>query len=482
MEKKSIKGNTVYNMLKTFFSIIFPVITIPYINRVLLTENVGKITFSASYVSYFSLIASLGISTYAIRECSSVRNNMSDFEKISNQIFSINIITTIFSYILLLVSIFSFRKLESYRVIIVVQSVAIIANTLGADWINTALEDFKYITIRTIVFQIFSLLLMIVFVKRPEDYLRYSIISLLSSAGASLTNIWYRKKICNVSFTLKIDWNRHVLPILYLFVMSLAQNILNSFGTTMLGFFCDNHSVGIYGTAYKIVNIISQLVASLTWVVMPRMSLYFEQKDYLKINKLLTNVFGFNMLIGLPCVIGVISIAEDIILLVAGRPFIESASILKILMVGFAFSLFGGNLLGNAVLLPSKQEKEYMMICLFTASIHIVTNLVLIPNFGAVGAALSTVFSTLLITILLILKTNKNISIINSSNLLISPIIGCLCIVIICYLGKLINNLFLRVFVSVVGSVLVYFTIQIFFKNVLIKDLIETAKNKLFRT
>ena len=176
MAEKSIKRNTVYNAIKTLSSIIFPLITFPYISRVLLPENVGKINFGLSIVSYFTLIATLGITTYAVRECSAVRDDKEKLSDIASQIFSINIVTTIIAYVALAVTLLAYNKLENYRLLIVIQSLTIAATTLGADWLNTAMEDFRYITVRTVAFQFVSLVLMFVFVHKPEHYMRYAVI------------------------------------------------------------------------------------------------------------------------------------------------------------------------------------------------------------------------------------------------------------------------------------------------------------------
>ena len=115
MVQKSLKKNTVFNAIKTFSSIIFPLITFPYISRTLLTENVGKIHFGLSIISYFTLIASLGITTYAIRECAAVRDDRNKLSQVSSQIFSINIITTAVAYLLLALTLIFYSKLENYK-------------------------------------------------------------------------------------------------------------------------------------------------------------------------------------------------------------------------------------------------------------------------------------------------------------------------------------------------------------------------------
>ena len=130
IEKRNIKINSILNMIKTISSIFFPLITFPYISRVLKPENIGKLNFASSFVSYFTLIATLGITTYAIRECSAIRENRNKLEKISSQIFSINLCTTIISYIAMFVILIIFRQFDSYRTIIIIQSMTIIFITL----------------------------------------------------------------------------------------------------------------------------------------------------------------------------------------------------------------------------------------------------------------------------------------------------------------------------------------------------------------
>ena len=206
---KSLKINTLLNAIKTFTSILFPMITFPYISRVLLPENVGKINFASSFVSYFSLIASLGISTYAIRECAAIRDDKRALSKSASEIYSINVCTTLVAYILLACSLIFMRRLDSYREIIILQALGIALTTLGADWINSAMEDFQYITIRYIFFQFVSLFLMFIFVKESSDYVKYVVISLVATSGANLANVVYRKKYCKIKFTLQMRWKKH---------------------------------------------------------------------------------------------------------------------------------------------------------------------------------------------------------------------------------------------------------------------------------
>lgn len=480
VKDKSIKVNAVLNMIKTLSSIIFPLITFPYVSRVLMPENIGKINFGLSFVNYFSLIASLGITTYAIRECSAKRENKDDLSKIASQIFSINITTTIVAYVLLTITLLIFRDFDSYRTLIIIQSTVILFTTLGCDWLNSSMEDFAYITIRSFTFNFLSLILMFLYVKVPEDYLKYAFITVISSSGANLSNVFYRRKYCNVRFTIKMKWNAHFTPILLLFVMILAQTIFSNSDITMLGLMKGDFEVGIYSTAIKVEIIIAQVVSSLAWVVMPRMSAYFAEDQYEKINFLLKKVLGLLLLIGLPSIAGVVSLSNEIVLIIGGQEYAKAALPLSILMGAFLFSLLGGSFLGNMVLLPSKNERTYMIICCVTAIVNVILNYVLIPMGGASAAALTTTISSLLMMVLLLKSRDKRVKLDYLKDVGTSPFIGSVIIYIFCVMIKsIVRDLWMCTIIGVIGSVLIYTAIVFLLKNSLCMDIVSSIANRL---
>ena len=150
-KNKSIKVNAALNVTKQLCKVIFPLITMPYVTRVLQTSGYGKYNFGSSIVSYFILLAGLGISDYSIREGARVRDDKAKFQKFSEEVFTINLLSTIVSYAVLFALLLFSKKLLDYRLLIIVQSIPIILNTLGCDWVNSVYEDFFYITVRYIV-------------------------------------------------------------------------------------------------------------------------------------------------------------------------------------------------------------------------------------------------------------------------------------------------------------------------------------------
>lgn len=478
MLEKSIKVNSILNVLKTISSVIFPLITFPYISRILQPENVGKVNFGSSFVSYFSLIASLGITTYAIRECSAVRGDKKKLGEKASQIFSINVCTTIVAYTLLGLSLIFFRNLDSYRTLIIIQSTAILFTTGGADWLNSAMEDFKFITIRSIGFQFISLILMFIMVHRPEDYYKYAAITVLSSCGANITNILYRRKYCTVCFTKDMHWKEHFKPLLLLFVMILAQTVFNNTDTTMLGLMKGDFEVGIYSTAYKMKNIIVQVVASLCWVIMPRMSYYFSEGDWDKIKTMLKKVLSVMVTMGFPCVAGSVVLSSEIIQIVAGQQYAAASIPLIILMLSFLIDIFGGSFLGNMVFLPVKQEKIFMEACCFAAVVNVILNFILIPFGGAGAAAFTSGVSAFIIFLVLVIKKDKRIKLDYVIEVSKAPFIGSVLIIFLCWIvKKFVFGLWKRTVVCILASAIVYCITLLSMKNQVLTDLIN-IKNK----
>lgn len=475
----SVGRNTVYNMIKTVFGIIFPLITFPYISRVLGVENVGKLNYGTSIVSYFSLIASLGVSTYAIRECAKCREDRSKLSDTASQIYSINIISTAIAYAALLITLLAARKLDPYRGLILIQSATIIFSTLGADWLNTAMEDFRYIAVRTVSMQIVSLILMFIFVRHPEDYIRYAIISVAATSGANIMNMFYRRRYCIIRFSLRIDWKTHLVPILLLFSMILSQTIYTSSDTTMLGIMKGDREVGLYSTSVKIYNMVNTVIASIANVVMPELSAYYERKDYTNINRILRYALSFIVTLGLPCIVGLNAITVPLLYTVAGKNYIGAATSLHIFTMALSCSYIGG-FIGNIIMLPSGREKYALQSSIISAIVNFVLNLFLIPRWGLNAAALTTVFAELIALLVIGSHVEKEVQIERKYEIIKAPIAGSVCIVLVALLVKrLTSNNYLITILTVLLGATAYALVLFLMRNELFMSFITSMENKL---
>jgi len=477
----SVNKNTIFNTLKTVSGIIYPLITFPYISRVLMAENVGKINFGNSVVAYFSLIASLGVTTYAIRECSRVSGNREELEATASQLMSINLISTFIAYMALAVTLLVARPLDNYRELICIQSTTILFTTLGADWINSAKEDFKFIAIRTIGMQVVSLGLMFVFIHKPEDYITYAVISVIASSGANIINIFYRRKFCRIKFTFNIEWKKHMPPIMLMFSVILAQTIYCNSDMTMLGLIKGDFEVGLYSTSVKIYNLVNQVVASIALVVMPQLSVGFAKSDYKQVNYLLRYALSFIVTLGLPCIVGLNVIAKPIIGVIGGEEYLGASISLHILTLALMCSFFGG-WIGNMMLIPAGRESVCLKVGIISAVLNVILNFLMIPVWGLNGAAFTTFIAELVGILLVVRKIDNNIKISNVWNVLKAPIVGSMLIALI---GISISNTgisYLAITVlTICISVPAYAVILYIFKNELFIGYAEPVLKKFNR-
>ncbi len=465
MKETSVQKNTIFNAIKSASSIIFPLITFPYASRVLQTEAIGKVNFGNSVVNYVSLLATLGITTYAVRECAKVRDDKQQLGNVASQMFSINVFTTLVAYIILGLTLMFAKPLENYRLLIVVQSTVVLFTTLGTDWLNTAMEDFRFITLRTIFFQVVSLILMFLFVKGPEDYLLYAAITVVSSGGANLTNIFYRRKFCRVHITVRIDLKRHMGPILLLFSMILSQTIYVNSDVTIIGLFRGDHEVGLYSTAVKVYTIVNTMVASVAFVVMPKLTYWFAKKDYGQINLLLRYGLGFIVTLGFPCIVGINAVCKDIIMLLAGAEYLEAVPALHILTIALLGSFFGG-FVGNLIMIPSGREKICLRTSLISALTNMVLNLIFIPIFGFVAAAATTAVAEFISFFIGLHYVEKQIKIGDLKKLLFAPLLGCVAMVVVVLLvSAFIKALAVRLVLSIALGAGVYLAVLVLMKH-----------------
>lgn len=479
MSKSNIKRNTVYNIIKTFSSVFFPLITFPYISRVLHPENVGKINFGSSIVSYVSMLATLGVNTYAVRECAKVKDNREKLTEVSGQILSINMVTTVVAYAVLGVLLVFCRQLRNYRFLIGIQSLSVIFITFGADWLNTAMEDFRYIALRTTVFQFISSILMFLFVNQPNDYMKYALITVIATSGSNVMNIFYRKKFCITRLTYKMDIKKHLPPILGLFAMLVAQQIFTMCDTTIIGLILGDYEVGLYTTALKVYQIVNQVVVSITWVVMPRLCVAYANNNILEIKRLLNYVLKFTSILGIPCVVGMFMISQEIIIVIGGEAYLGAAKVLRVLSVSLAMT-FISNFFLNTNLLAAGKDKLCTIICIITSIFNIITNLLFIPMFGIIAAAVTTLGSQILIVCICILYLDKRIKIFRMFIVAIKPIAAAFGMTfVVSAIIKFIPNNYACVAMSIAFGGVAYFLMLILLKEQVVTGYVDRLKVKM---
>lgn len=389
--KKSIKINALLNAIRQSLSVIFPLITFPYVSRVLGSAEYGRYTFSASIVNYIALLAAFGISNYAVREGARIRDDKNKLNRFASDLFTVNVFTSIVAYALLFILIKYNVKLQDYKYLILAQSLSILLTTIGMDWVNIIYEDFLYITIRYIIIQFFALLSVFWFVKGPKNTLIYCVILVCGSYGGNLINLIYIRKYVHIKWNRSIRIKPYLTPLFLLFINSLATVIYVNSDITMIGMFYGDDKVGIYSLAAKIYNIIKHFINAVMMVVVPRLA-YMREIDDKKYREYVQNIMNLLMMFLLPITLGVFMMSRSLIIIAGGEEYLPGNLSLKVLAFSLIFALIG-SVCTNCILILNRLEKRCLISTVISASINVGINLILIPTIGIVGAAVTTVIA-----------------------------------------------------------------------------------------
>ncbi len=478
----NLKINAVLNSIKTATTMLFPLITVPYLSRVLGAAGYGKINFSISVVSYFVLIAGCGFSTYAIREGSKVREDSANIRRFSDEIFTLNFITTVISLAALLALLLLYRRLDTYRDIILILSINIIFITLGADWLNTIYEDYLYITIRYISFQLISLLLMFILVRDNDDLIVYTVIHLLSQIGANVLNIFHVRRYVKLSIHFTPQIWKHIKPVLILFVTSLATTIYVNSDITILGLLKGDEATGIYSVASRIYSVTKQVAVASTIVTIPRLSAYLGKKDTEAYNRLLNNIANLMISITVPLFVGLFMESKNVISIIGGAEYISGYPTLRVLSIASIFSIVAFYL-AQCILIPNSCESKFLQATIVSAALNVILNFIIIPFLGHMGAAITTLISEIAVVLMCIRSGKEYCDIKVPSNVLLSSVISSCYIIVVCgIIDVLIRNPFLATLFAVGVSVVGFIVIMLLFKNNSILQLIprKILNSKLF--
>lgn len=478
-KNKSIKVNMILNAIKGLMSIFFPLISFPYVSKVLGVDNIGRYNFANSIISYFILLAGLGINTYAIREGARLREKENEFKQFANEMFSINILSTIISYVLFALLLIIVPKFQCYKTLLIILSLQIIFKTIGIEWIYSIYEDYAYITLRSIIFQIISLILLFVLVRNENSVNMYAVITGISAVGSNVLNYFHAKKYCKVNFEWKIDWNKHLKPIMVLFAMSVTVTIYVSSDTTILGFLCDDYTVGVYSVSVKIYSIVKTVLSSVLVVSIPRLSALLGTNDKKKFNFVASDIYKTLLTVVIPAIVGIILLRNQIVLLLSDVTYISASSSLLLLSVALFFCL-GAWFWGQCILVPMKMEGTVFKITVVSALVNIGLNFVLIPIWKENAAALTTVIAEAISFIWCWYKGNKIVKLEGTIKSLLKIVIGCLGIIVAsCVCAKFFKNGNLYMMATIITSMIIYGVIEIVLKNEALYGIITIAKKKI---
>ena len=354
-----------------------------------------------------------------------------------------------------------------------------ISTTLGADWINIIFEDYEYMTIRYIFVKLLSLLAIFSFVKEFDDYILYSGIIAGSDALANVFNIFHIRKYVKLRITRKCRFRAHIVPLLILFVNTLAITVYSNIDILMLGIFANDDAVGVYSVSSKMYQIIKLLINAIIVVTIPRLALLLGNENKEQYNRLLNRVLKCVIVFMLPVITGMCLLSKEGVLILGGERYIEGWTSLRILSFALIPAALNGVFL-DGILVVNRKEICCLIATIASALLNILLNLFMIPLYGIEGAALTTFASELtgcLLAVFFSRDCHKLRFRIDKDY--ISAFIGCFAIIACCFIFSSIDNIVRRVAISIISSGLLYFLILKLFKNSIIRGITDSIVNRV---
>ena len=475
---RSLVKNSVFNVAYKLLNVLFPLVTTTYVARVLLAEGVGKVAYAQNIVTYFVVLAALGIPNYGIREIAKVRDNLEQTNKVFSELMAINFVSTSFFLIAYVGMILSFPFFHDNVYLHVAVGGALVFKFIDIDWFYQGREEFAFITIRSFFVKVLFLIWIFLFVKNVNDVVMFALASVLGIGANNIFNVLHLKKT-GVKFSLeKSNLKKHLKPIFVLFASVIAIELYTMVDTTMIGIICGNSAVGLYANAIKIVRILIGVISGVSGVLLPRLSYHYARSELDKCSQLVSKALMVMIFLYIPCQIGLLMEGDVVMPFLFGESFAEGGKTLQIaslLICTLGFS----NLFGTQVLLTFGQEKKLFLCTVIAAVTNLSLNFILIPKFEQNGAAAASVFAELIVTIMAFCFCRKYIAFFVEKKFVLISILSTLLLVGSIYSIKYFvsGNFVILLCSAVIGGAL-YMACNVLLKNPILDIFYSLVKRK----
>ena len=476
MAEKSLKKNYLYNLLSQFFSLLTPLITTPYLSRVLGANGIGTVSYIESIVSYFVLFAVLGINLYGQREISYCRDDLS---KRSHVFWETKILQTIvgvavlFGYVI-------FSLCQENKNLYLIFSFNIIAVLIDVTWFLQGIEEFGKIVLRNVILKIIGTIYIFTVVKTQHDIAQY-VFGLSFFLFLGNISLWSYV----IKFLEKPNWNkikpfRKMKVVVSLFVPTIAIQIYTVLDKTMIGIITeDSFENGYYEQAIKISKMVLVVVASLGTVMIPRIGYYFGKGDHLAVHNAICRGFRFVWFVGTPMCLGLIGISSNFVSWFFGPGFEKVIPLLCILSF-LILSIGISNVIGVQFLIPTNRQNLLTLSVLIGALVNFILNIILIRVYQSIGAAISSIIAEATVTFVQIYLVRKEFSLKDvfgsSWRYLIS---GVIMLGMLIHLGDILTPTIMHTSVMIISGAIVYFALLFVFRDYFFIDNVKNITSKM---
>ncbi len=449
-----IKKNFIYNVFYQILIIILPLITIPYVSRVLGSEGVGIYSYTYSIVYYFMLISMLGINNYGNRTIAKARDDKEKLSKAFISIYSIQLFMSILMIMLYIIYILIFDN--KYLLVASIQIIYIISAMFDINWFFFGLEKFKLTVVRSTLVKILSLIGIFVFIKTKNDVWLYALILSLSTLVSNILLIPFLLKEINIIKISFKDIKKHIKPILILFIPVIAVSLYRIMDKIMLGLLSNINEVGYYEQADKMVTVPLGIITALGTVMLPRISNLVAKGENKRVLEYIKKSVNFMMFLAFPMCFGMIAVSNDFIPIFLGEDFIKTGYLVNYISFIIIFTSFA-NIIRTQYLIPKEKDKIYTLSVIGGAVTNLIINFILIPKYQSIGAAIGTIAAELYVMVYQVYKVRKELPIKDYLKDILPLFIKALIMFIIILSIKCIPiNPLYRVILQIVIGILIY--------------------------
>ncbi|SEM71271.1 Membrane protein involved in the export of O-antigen and teichoic acid [Mucilaginibacter gossypiicola] len=474
-----LKKNIFFNFLLSVSQILFSVIIFPFASRTLGPDGIGSVVFIDSITQIFLLIAALGIPIYGVREISKVKDDPDQLSSLFSELVTIHMIcTAIFVVTYVLAGIF-IGKINTHLNLVLIGAFILICNVFTIEWFFQGIEQFTYITKRTLLVRGLFLILLFGFVHHKGDEPVYYGLTAASYFFNALFNFIYSKKIIRLSFK-HLNLKKHVKPLLVILCSNIVITVYLLMDNTILGFLKGEVPVGFYSTAVKIAKISITIVTALGAVLIPQISQAFKKGDHSRIQLLINKSFNFVCTFGIPISVGIIIMAPFIITTLVGKSFSQSIVPLQILSP-IIFIIGATNVFAWQILSPLGNDKKVLIVVLCGMVVSLSINFAVIPTFSANGAAFANICTELVVMLLSFYFVYRLKVVAISAKPIFSAALGSGVFFLIAYIARKLFSDNIITEISIMLSCVIFYAIyQIkIIKNEIIFSIIHAGKNKI---
>ena len=456
--------------------IILPLITAPYISRIIGAEGIGIYSYTTSISAYFILFGSLGIRTYAQREIAYHQNDKKEYSK---TFWEINIFRAITMSLSILVFIFSMTINGEYNFYYKILIVELVAQCFDISWFFAGMEDFKKTVFRNLLVKIVTILSIFILVKTQNDLDMYFWIYVISTFLGNISLWFYVPKYIDKIKSRNLNIIKHLKPTIGLFIPEIATQVYTVLDKTMIGaIWSDKSEVGFYQQSEKIIKLLLTVITSLGTVLLPRIASYYANNKKKEILEYLKKSFNFVYILAFPMIFGIIAVAKDFVPLFFGEGY-DRVIILMSIISPIILFIGMSNVIGRQYLLPTKKQRQYTISVIVGAVVNLIMNSCLIWKYGALGASIGTVIAEFSVTLAQFIFVRKDFKI----KVLLKSSYKYICSSIIMFIScKLIGLIPINILASLILQVgcgaIIYLLILLLLKDEFTYEIIKQLKEK----